>query len=108
MLRFPLCRESVLGMPRTETEFEINMVFCFGIRLALYAVFIIIIIIFFFSLSLGFTFNTLHAAESDRPINIVFVRPYVRPFFRLYIYLLDTLWIARYNCHVNQRKIQNQ
>ena len=61
---------------------------------------------FFFFFSLGFTFNTLHAAESDRPINIVFVRPYVRPFFRLYMYLLDTLWIARYNCHVNQRKRQ--
>ena len=42
----------MLGMPRTEIEFEFDMVFCFGIRLALYAV------LFFFSL--GFTFSTLH------------------------------------------------
>ena len=41
MLHFPLCPESVLGMPRIEIEFEFDMVFCFGIRLA-------------------FTFNTLH------------------------------------------------
>ena len=36
---FPLCRESVLGRPRIEIEFEFDMVFCFGIRLAPYAVF---------------------------------------------------------------------
>ena len=45
MLHFPLCRESVLGMPRTEIEFEFDMVFCFGIRLALYAV---LLLLFFF------------------------------------------------------------
>ena len=39
MLHFLLCRESVLGMPRIEIEFEFDMVFCFGIRLAPYAVF---------------------------------------------------------------------
>ena len=39
MLHFPLCRKSVLGMPRNEIEFEFDMVFCFGIRLAPYAVF---------------------------------------------------------------------
>ena len=37
-------------MPRIEIEFEVDMVFCFGIRLAPYAV-------FFFPL--GFTFSTL-------------------------------------------------
>ena len=35
------------GIPRIEIEFEFDMLFCFGIRLALYAVFF-------------FTFNTLH------------------------------------------------
>ena len=35
-----------MGMPRIETEFEFDMVFCFGIRLAPYAVFS--------------TFDTLH------------------------------------------------
>ena len=39
MLHFPLCRESVTGMPRIEIDFEFDMVFCFGIRLAPYAVF---------------------------------------------------------------------
>ena len=39
MLHFPLCRESLLGMPRIETAFEFDMVFCFGIRLAPDAVF---------------------------------------------------------------------
>ena len=34
-----------MGMPRIEIEFEFDMVFCFGIRLAPYAV---------------FSFNTLH------------------------------------------------
>ena len=29
----------MLGMPRIEIEFEFDMVFCFGIRLAAYAVF---------------------------------------------------------------------
>ena len=31
MLHFTLCRESLLGMPRIATEFEFNMVFCFGL-----------------------------------------------------------------------------
>ena len=44
----------MLGMPRIEIEFELDVVFCFGIRLALYAVF------FLFFFSLGFTVNTLH------------------------------------------------
>ena len=65
MLHFPLCLESVLWMPRIEIEFEFDMIFFFGIRLALYAAFF----------SLGFTFN-----QSDRPINIVFVRLSVRSF----------------------------
>ena len=65
---FPLCGESVLGMPSIEIEFEFVMVFCFAIRLALYAVYLFIYFFFFvffvvflllFS-SLGFTFNTLH------------------------------------------------
>ena len=68
MLHFPLCRESVLGMPRIEIEFEFDMLFCFGIRLAPYAGF-----------RLGFAFNTIaRPVESDRPLNIVFVRPSVR------------------------------
>ena len=37
-------------MPRIEIEFDVDMVFCFGIRLAPYAVFF----------PIGFTFNTLH------------------------------------------------
>ena len=36
-------------MPRIEIEFDLDMVFCFGIRFAPYAVF-----------PLGFTVNTLH------------------------------------------------
>ena len=36
---FPLCRESVMGMPRLEKEFEFDMVFRFGMCLAPYAVF---------------------------------------------------------------------
>ena len=36
-------------LPRIEIKFEFDMVFCFGIHLALYAVF-----------QLKFTFNTLH------------------------------------------------
>ena len=39
MLHFPLCRKSALGMPRIEIEFEFDIVFCFGIRLARYAFF---------------------------------------------------------------------
>ena len=36
----------VLGMPRIEIEFEFDMVFCFGIRLALYAVFFLVLFCF--------------------------------------------------------------
>ena len=60
----------MLGMPRIEIEFEFNMDFCFGI--------IWHRILFFHS-------DLQHIAqhiESDRLINIVFVRPSVRPFFR--------------------------
>ena len=38
MLNVLLFRESVEGMSRIEIEFEFDMVFCFGTRLALYAV----------------------------------------------------------------------
>ena len=51
MCKYCIFRESVLGMPRIEIEFEFDMVFCFRIRLALYGVLLF---------SLGFTFNTLH------------------------------------------------
>ena len=68
MLHFPLCRESVLGMPRTETEFEFDMVFCFGIRLAPFAVFSTRI----------YLQHIARPVESDRPLNIVFVRLSIR------------------------------
>ena len=63
----------MLGMPRIETEFEFEMVFCFGIRLAPYAV--------FFSTRI-YLQHIARPVKSDRPINIVFVRTSVRPFFR--------------------------
>ena len=63
MLHFPLCPESVLGMLRTEIEFEFDMVFCFGIHLALYAVFSTRI----------YLQHIARPVESDSPINIVFV-----------------------------------
>ena len=71
----------MLVMPRIEIEFEFDMVFCFGIRLALYAVFFFFFFFFFFLLLLLFSTRIyLHhiarLVESDRPINIVFV---VRP-----------------------------
>ena len=69
----------MLGMPRIKIEFEFDMVFCFGIRLALFAVFfffffcfvVVVVVVFcccFFVLwfllcsvfSFGFTFNKLH------------------------------------------------
>ena len=68
MLHFPLCRESVLGMPGIEIEFEFDMVFCFGIHLAPYAVFSTRI----------YLRHIAPPVESDRPINIVFVCPSVR------------------------------
>ena len=69
MLHIPLCRESVQGMPRTEIEFEFDMVFCFGIRLAPYIVFSTRI----------YLQHIARPVESDRPLNIMFVRPSVRP-----------------------------
>ena len=59
----------MLGMPSIEIEFEFDMVFCFcfGIRLAPYAVF-----------SARIYLQHIARPESDRPINIVFVRPSVR------------------------------
>ena len=68
MLHFPLCPESVLGMPSIEIEFEFDMVFCFGIRLALYTAFSTRIYIQ----------HIARPVESDRPINIVIVCPSVR------------------------------
>ena len=62
-------------MPRIEIEFQFDMVFCFGIRLAPYGV--------FFSIRI-YLQHIAQPVESDRPINIVFVRPSVqrRPSFR--------------------------
>ena len=61
----------MLGMPRIEIEFEFDMVFCFGIRLAPYAVFS----------SRIYLQHIARPVESDRPINIVFVRPFFRSRF---------------------------
>ena len=58
----------MLGMPSTEIEFEFDMVFCSGIRLAPYAVFSTRI----------YPQHIARPVESDRPINIMFVRPSVR------------------------------
>ena len=58
----------MLGMPRTEIEFEFDMVFYLGIRLAPYAVF------FFARIYLQ---HIARPVESDRPLKIVFVRPSV-------------------------------
>ena len=60
----------MLRMSRIKLEFEFDMVFCFGIRLAPYAV---------FSIRIYFQ-HIAQAIESDRPINIALVRPSVRPF----------------------------
>ena len=65
MLHYPLCPEKVTGMPRIEIEFEFDMVFCFGICLTPYAVFSTRIYLQYIA----------QPVESDRPINIVFVRP---------------------------------
>ena len=69
MLHFPLCQESVLGMPRIEIEIEFDMVFCFGIRLTPYAIFSTRI----------YLQHIARPVESDHPINIGFVRPSVLP-----------------------------
>ena len=70
MLHFSLCRELVLGMPRIEIEFEFHMVFCFSIRLAPYAV--------FFSTRI-YLQHIARPVESERPIDIMFVRPSLLP-----------------------------
>ena len=67
MLHFPLCRESGLGMPRIEIEFEFDMV-GFGIRLAPLCCFCTQIYL-----------QHVGPVESDRPVNIVFVHPSVHP-----------------------------
>ena len=56
-------------MPRTEIEFEFDMVFCFSIHLAPYSVFSTRI----------YLQHIARPVESDRSINIVFVRPSIRP-----------------------------
>ena len=61
MLHFPLCRESVTGMPRIEIEFKFDMTICFGIRLAPYAV---------FSTQIYFQ-HIARPVESDCPINTI-------------------------------------
>ena len=64
---FPLCLESVLGMPRIEIEFEFDMVFCFGICFGTVCCFFffflfvcLFVCLFVFFFSFGFTFNTMH------------------------------------------------
>ena len=58
----------MLGMPRIEIEFEFDMVFCFGTRLALFAVFSTRI----------YRQHIARPVESVRPTNIIFVCPSVR------------------------------
>ena len=60
----------MLGMPRIATEFEFDMIFCFGIRLAQYAVF------FFFARI--YLQHIARPFERDRPLNIIFVHASVR------------------------------
>ena len=59
----------MVGMPRTEIEFEFDMVFYFGIHLASNAV--------FFPPTRIYIQHIARPVESDRPINNVFVRPSV-------------------------------
>ena len=89
----------MLGMPSIEIEFEFDMVFCFGIRLAPYAI--------FFSTRICLH-HIARPVESDRPINIVFVCPFFRSqFMNVWplgidlcnlrkdpgkIYLIKTMW----------------
>ena len=59
-------------MPRIKIEFEFDMVFCFGIRLAPYAV----------SSTPIFLQHIPRPVESDHPINIVHhICPFVNLFF---------------------------
>ena len=55
-------------MPRTDIEFEFDMVFCFGISYAVFSTRI-------------YRQRIARLVESDRPKNIVFVRPSVGSFF---------------------------
>ena len=59
----------MLGRPRIEIEFEFDMVFCLGIRLTPYAV----------SSTWIYLQHIARPVESDRSINIMFVRPSIRP-----------------------------
>ena len=61
----------MLGMPRIKIEFEFDMVFCFGIRLASYVVFSTWI----------YLQHIAGPVERDRPISIV-VCPSIHLFFR--------------------------
>ena len=82
MLHFLLCREKLSGMPRIEIEFEFDMVFCFGMRLAQYAFFFFFPFFFFFLFFFPLSDLPQHIArhaESDHSIYIVFVRPFIRP-----------------------------
>ena len=56
------------GMPGIKVEFEFDMLFCFGICLAPFADFFTRI----------YLQRIARSVESDRPINIVFVRQSVR------------------------------
>ena len=58
------------GDARIEIEFVVDMVFCFGIRLAPIA---------FFSPRI-YLQHIARLVECDRPINIVFVRSSILPF----------------------------
>ena len=68
----------MLGMPRTEIEFEFDIVFCFGIRLALYTFFFFFLLLLFFFFTRIYRPHIARPVESDRPINIVLVHPSVR------------------------------
>ena len=77
MLHFPLCRESVLGMPRIEKEFEFDMVFCFWHT---FGTICCLFLFFFFFFTRIYLQHIARPVESDRPINIVFLRLSVRSF----------------------------
>ena len=62
----------MMGMPRIEIEFKFDMIFSFGKRLAPYAVFS----------SRIYLQHIARPVERDRHIDIAFVYPSVRPFFR--------------------------
>ena len=77
-------------MPRIELPFEFDIIFCFGLRLASYAV-----------LSTRIYLQQIaRPVESDRPINIVSVRPSVHPFFRCRAISLQPLGIDLCNSKI--------